>query len=393
MRNHGDNLLLGFFGFSLLILLASIVYRENPSTSLNEEKVHRESPSTGLNEEKVHRESPSTGLNEEKVHRESPSTGLNEEKVHKENPSSGSNEEKVHRENSAAGLSEDLLNMNPDILIDHFSMDTKVVLQRKISLESYDLEVETVTRWKLPGRLKEISGLAMTMDNRLLAHSDEKGVIYEIDYRKGAIVKAFQLADMKAPVAGDFEGIATVDDQVYLVTSSGRLYECSEGADGESVLYNIYTTGVGRDYEIEGLAYDSNRRALLLMCKSARREDLKEQLAIYHWSTDEKQLNEDAHVVIPVIEFSRHIGGKKFQPSGIERHPVSGNYFVVAARQRTIAEITPGARVVAAKQFPTEWHRQAEGITFAVDGTLIIADEGAGKKARLTLYPVSESRQ
>ena len=365
MQNRGDKLLLGFLGFSLLVFLLSMVYREDSLT--------------GLNEENLHKENPSTGLSEENLQKENSSTGLNEENLHKENP--------------LAGLTEDSSNMDPDIMIDHFLVDTRAVLQRKISLESYDLKVEAVKRWKLPGRLKEISGLAMTMDNRLLAHSDEKGVIYEIDYRNGSIENAFQLADMTAPVADDFEGIATVDHQVYLVTSSGRLYECNEGADGESVLYNIYTTGVGRDYEIEGLAYDANQRALLLMCKGSRRPDLKAELAIYHWSTDEKQLNEDAHVVIPVIEFSRHIGGKKFQPSGIERHPMSGNYFVVAARQTAIAEITPGGQVVAVKQFPARRHRQTEGITFAADGTLIIADEGAGKKARLTLYPVLKSRQ
>ena len=299
----------------------------------------------------------------------------------------------VYRDDSSAGLAEDSSDMNPDSSIARSSVDSKAALKGKISLESYDLKVKAATRWKLPGRLKEISGLAMTMDYRLLAHGDEKGVIYEIDYRNGLIVKAFQLADLTAPVADDFEGIATVGDQIYLVTSSGRLYECSEGAAGESVLYNIYATGVGRDCEIEGLAYDANRRTLLLMCKGSRRADLREQLAIYHWSTDKKQLSEDAHTVIPVIEFSRHIGGKKFQPSGIERHPVSGNYFVVAARQRAIAEITPSGQVVAAKQFPAQRHRQAEGITFAADDTLIIADEGAGKKARLTLFPVLKSRQ
>ena len=327
------------------------------------------------------------------VYREDPSTGLSEERVHREDPSAGLSEEKAHKENLSTGLNEDLSNMNPNFMIEHFLMNTKAVLQRKISLESYDLKVETATHWKLPGHLKEISGLAMTLDNRLLAHNDEKGVIYEIDYRNGTIIKAFQLADMKNTVNDDFEGIATADDQVYLVTSSGRIYEGSRGADGESVLYNIYATGVGRDYEIEGLAYDASQRVLLLMCKGSRREDLKEHLIIYHWSIDEKQLIEEAHIVIPVIEFTRHIRGKEFQPSGIERHPVSGNYFVIAARQRAIAEITPGGQVIAAKKFPAQWHRQTEGITFAADGTLIISDEGAGKKARLTLYPVSESQQ
>ena len=364
MQNHGNKLLLGFLVFSLLILLVSMVYREN-------------SP-TGLGEEKADKENPPTSLRQEKVDKENPPTGLGAEKANKENPS--------------AGLGEDVLNMNPDAMIDRFLMDRKAVSERKISLESYDLKAETATHWKLPGRLEEISGLAMTLDNHLLAHNDEKAVIHEIDYQKGAITKAFQLADMKNPVNDDFEGIATVNDQVYLVTSSGRIYEGSRGGDGESVLYNIYATGVGRDYEIEGLAYDASQSALLLMCKVPRRAALKEQLILYHWSLDKKQLIEDAHIIIPVIEFTRHIKGKEFQPSGIERHPVSGNYFVVAARQKAIAEITPSGQVIAAREFPMQWHRQPEGITFAADGTLIIADEGSGKKARLTLYPISENR-
>lgn len=347
MQSYGNKLLLGFLVFSLLILLASMVYRGNPPI------------------------------------------GLSEERVHKENPSANVDEEKIHKENPSIDSGADLLNMNPNTIIEHLLQDTQAVSQRKISLENYDLKAETATHWKLPGRLEEISGLAMTLDNHLMAHNDEKAVIHEIDYQNGAIVKAFQLSDMKNPVNDDFEGIATVNDQVYLVTSSGRIYEGSRGADEESVLYNIYATGVGRDYEIEGLAYDASLRALLLMCKGARRADLKEQLVLYRWSLDKKQLIEDAHIVIPVVEFTRHIEGKEFQPSGIERHPVSGNYFVVAARQKAIAEITPGGQVVAAKRLPAQWHRQPEGITFTADGTLIIADEGSGKKARLTLYPVS----
>ncbi len=350
MQTRGNKLLLGFLVFSLLILVVSIFYKEDRSGGLSEEKVKKENPSTGLAEEKVEEKNP------------------------------------------PVGSSEDLLKMNPDAMIDHLLGDTKAEKKKEISLESYDLKVEIATHWKLPGRLEEISGLAMTINNRLLAHDDEEGIIHEIDYRNGVIVKTFQLSDMKHPVNDDFEGIATVDDLVYLVTSSGRIYECNRGADGESVLYNIYSTGVGRDCEIEGLAYDASQQVLLLMCKNARREDLKEHLVIYHWPIDVKQLNEDAHIVIPVIEFARHIDEKEFQPSGIEKHPVSGNYFVVAARQRAIAEVTPGGQVVGVKPFPDQLHRQPEGITFAKDGALIIADEGVGRKARLTLYPVSENQ-
>ena len=342
MQNRGNKVLLGFLGLGLFVYLLSMGYEENASADLGED-------SSSI--------APDTSM--------------------------------VRPLPDTVAVSQ----RDPDTSMVRPLPDTMAVVQRNISLASYSLAAETATHWKLPGRLAEISGLAMTMDNRLLAHNDEKGVVYEIDYRSGSIVKAFQLADMAAPVADDFEGIATVDDQIYLVTSAGRLYECGEGADGESVLFNTYATGVGRECEIEGLAYDESQRALVLMCKGSRRADLEGQLGIYHWSIDEKQLIEDAHTVIPVIEFSRHIGGKKFQPSGIERHPVSGNYFVVGARQGAIAEITPSGKVVAAKQFSAQWHRQAEGITFAADGALIVADEGAGRKARLTLYPVSSSRR
>ncbi len=267
--------------------------------------------------------------------------------------------------------------------------DTTRITPEIILLESYNLNAETATRWKLPNHLREISGLAMTPDNRLLAHNDEKGVVFEIDYRNGSIVKSFALTDQGAPVSDDFEGIAVADGRIYLVTSSGRVYECSEGGDGETVLFNVYTTGIGRDCEIEGLAYNPDQRALILMCKNPRSANQKGLLTLYHWSIDTRQLVEDAHVAIPIAGFSHRIKSKSFHPSGIERHPQSGNYFIVASRESAIAEITPNGEVIAVMKFPAKWHRQVEGITFSNEQTLIVADEGAGKRARLTLYPIS----
>ncbi len=372
MKNHTDKFLLGFLGFGILLYLLSMGY--DPSSGPDTPTVRPLADTTA-----VLISPESYTLNEETA--SDTSIIL---------PMADTMAVLDYEEDSSSDFSR-----NPsdtDTLTNRPLADTMAAVQRKISLESYTLNEETATHWKLPEHLEEISGLAMTRDNRLLAHNDERGIIFEIDYQNGSIAKAFQLTDMKTPVASDFEGIVTTDEQIYLVTSSGRLYACREGTAGESVLFNVYTTGVGRDCEIEGLAYDESKRALLMMCKDARSADMVGQLAVYHWSIDEKQLIKDAHTAIPVVEFARHIKGKKFQPSGIERHPISGNYFIVAARQGAIAEITPGGKVIAVREFPAQWHRQAEGITFAADGTLIIADEGAGKRARLTLYPVSDSQ-
>ena len=388
MKNHTDKFLLGFFGFGILLYLLSMGYGGDPSSDFSGNSSNTDPDTSILDTSTVLPLADTTA-----VLISPESYTLNEETASDTSiilPMADTMavvEGKISPESYT--LNEETASDTPT---DRPLADTMAVVQRKISLESYTLNEETATHWKLSEHLEEISGLAMTRDNRLLAHNDERGVIFEINYQKGSIVKSFQLTDMKNPVASDFEGIATIGNQIYLVTSSGRLYECREGTAGESVLFNVYTTGVGRDCEIEGLAYDESQRTLLLMCKDARSADMEGKVAVYHWSIDEKQLKKDEHTAIPVDEFARHIKGKKFQPSGIERHPISGNYFIIAARQGAIAEITPGGQILAVREFPAQWHRQAEGITFDVDGTLIIADEGAGKRARLTLYPVSDSQ-
>lgn len=269
---------------------------------------------------------------------------------------------------------------------------TSRIPQTGVSLEDYALQPGSATHWELPGRLREISGLATTGDHRLLAHDDEVGVVFELDYRDGSIVKEFQLAETRDPVADDFEGIAVADGLIYLVTSAGRVYESREGADGESVPYRVYATGVGRECEIEGLARDPGGRELLLMCKEARSEGLRDRLAMYRWSIDEKRLSADSPTIVPVGDFARRVGSDRYHPSGIERHPVSGNYFVIAARQGAIAEVAPAGEVLAAKRFTAGWHRQIEGIAFGADGALIVADEGGRGRAILTVYPKQAGR-
>lgn len=262
-----------------------------------------------------------------------------------------------------------------------------------LTLAQYDLE-KPAQHFKLPKRLREISGLARLGTNRLLAHDDERGVVFEIDPRTGAIVKTFALSDRRAPVADDFEGIAAAEGRLYLVSSAGRLYEFGAGADGETVLYNLYTTGIGRDHEIEGLAYDPDQRVLLLISKNARNPQLADHIAIYRWSLDTKQLVAAGPLLIPTATLSHRINSKQFQPSGIERHPRSGTYFVVAARQCAIAEITPQGQVLTVAKLAAKRHPQAEGIAFTADHALVISDEGASKRkhATLTVYPVAKAQ-
>ena len=77
-------------------------------------------------------------------------------------------------------------------------------------------------QWSLPKRLDEISGLALTSDERLLAMTDEVAVIYEIDYSAGGLVKAF----------GSRNGI-------YAIHPSGALHYFECFSDGRIAGYMI----------------------------------------------------------------------------------------------------------------------------------------------------------
>ena len=263
------------------------------------------------------------------------------------------------------------------------------------SLGRYVFESEPVAQWRLPGRLREISGLTITPDNRLLGHDDEKAIIYEIDYVAGELVKSWAFG--YPTTMDDFEGIAVADGRVFLITSAGRLYEGAEGDDGDRVLYNTYelglrhdhTSSLGRQCEIEGLEFDPDDRTFLILCKTPRVEELGGYVTIFRWSLDRKAVVEDATMMIPLDRFTNPLQEKRFQPSGIARDPLTGNYYLVAAQQAAIAEITPEGDVVAVAHLSGELHKQAEGVAFAADATLIIGDEGGGKRARLTLYQPS----
>ncbi len=250
------------------------------------------------------------------------------------------------------------------------------------SLEEYDFA--SPDAWtELPARLREISGLASTPDGRLFAHDDESAVIYEIDPSAGRPLKAWALGEVT--VRGDFEGLAVAGDRFFLVSSDGRLYEAVEGGDGERVGFHLHETGVGRRCEVEGLAHDPVGRALVLACKTPRDRGLAGFVALFRWSLDRRR-TEARVTLISIASLAEGIPGRGFHPSGIERHPERGTYFLVAARENAIAEVTRSGLVRAVAALPGRAHRQAEGVTFGPGGALYLADEGGNRRGRLTRY-------
>ncbi len=248
-----------------------------------------------------------------------------------------------------------------------------------LRINGLDYPPEQVVQFKLPGLLREISGLAVDANDRLFAHGDEFGVIFLIDYEAGKITKRFQMGEK--PVRDDFEGIAVSPEHIYLVTSNGTIYETSEGSDAAVVGYRKYPAQL--DCEIEGLTYVDSNHELFATCKTLKKG--KRGIKVYRWSIDEHRYASE-----PVVHLRRKqllaTGFKDYQPSGITLL-APGRILLVASKQKAFIVIDLEDSSVTAIDFSLpEIHSQAEGIAITSDGNLIIADEGKNKKGRLSVY-------
>lgn len=251
-------------------------------------------------------------------------------------------------------------------------------------LDRYDFSREGGKQEKLPRVLEEISGLAVTEAGHVLAHNDERAVIYQLDPPTGEVIKAFSAGI--GGIRGDFEGIASAGSRLFLMTSSGQILETREGADGDAVSYRMHRTGLEALCEFEGLAYDAHTHSLLLPCKETRTREFASHLVVLEVKLDPVRPYPVPRIFIPLQELEAMDLGDTFHPSAVEIHPGTGGAVLISAREETILETSAQGTLVGGRELRRKSHPQPEGVTFLPDGTLLLADEGQGKRGRLTRY-------
>lgn len=263
-------------------------------------------------------------------------------------------------------------------------------------LGRYDLAGEPSWQTRLPKDLDEISGLAFSPDGRLFAHGDQDATIWQLDARSGKRLKTFSVASSdhdpdlgkkggKGTLTGDFEDIQIVGDRFFLIASNGVLIEFREGADGGSVPYTAHDTGLGRTCEIEGLAHEPASRSLLILCKIPHQDAYKEQIVIFAWSLDGATTDTTPEIRVDYSKLSG-TGASKFHGSALTFAPDGKSLVLVAGPQEAFAELSLSGAVLSSGGLDRKFHRQPEGLAFAPDGTLLVSDEGAGKRATLSGY-------
>lgn len=278
-------------------------------------------------------------------------------------------------------------------------MDTKQNDSLALFQLPYQLTAPDET-FELPGRLVEISGLTMSSSKeQLYAVQDEEGLVFQINKTDGKVLK-----ETKFWKNGDYEGIEVVGDRLYVVKSTGTIYEISDfGTEEQKVVkYNTFLT---RENDVEGLGYDPKQNALLIACKGIPAtgesfEKARLKKAIYSFDLAKKELKTKPCFVISLetihrflkttsleknveklISFFQPNQNLTFNPSALAVHPISSNIYLLSSSKKIIIVLNPDGQIIHISRLKKKVHRQPEGLAFDDDGTLYLANEGKTGKA------------
>src|SRR5262249_24191164 len=131
--------------------------------------------------------------------------------------------------------------------------------------------------------------------------NDEKGKVYIYDVRKDELKQGVDFGKK-----GDYEGIANVNDTVYVLSSHGKLYQIT-GFETSDQKTNEFKTRLDEKSDVEGLCYDPKFNRLLLACKKDPGNGLKGVRAIYSFDLKTMQLSEQPVYTIKLEELKNFL--------------------------------------------------------------------------------------
>ncbi len=251
--------------------------------------------------------------------------------------------------------------------------------------------------------LNEISGLTIAKDGQSLwAVQDEKGKLYQLDIKNGEVLR-----DIKFHKAGDYEGIEVVGDDVFVVKSTGTIYQVKNAGTNEQTMTK-FNGFLSRENDVEGLGYDAANGRLLLACKGVPAtgesfEEIRYKKVIYSFDLKNSNLNDQPTYSIQLERICKYLDQNKtlkqyeklktffnagkenltFNPSAIAVHPHSKHIYILSSVGKVLIMLDSKGKIIGIEKMDKSIHRQPEGIAFAADGTLYIANEGKGGKARI----------
>jgi uncharacterized protein YjiK len=261
------------------------------------------------------------------------------------------------------------------------------VTEVKNQSSSYIPSLKVVKRWDLPVVLKEISGIASIDSIRFACVQDEVGSIFIYNIATSTIQEEIPFA-----TAGDYEGIALVNDTAWVLRADGKLFEVNT-LYSKATVTTEYNTPLTANHNVEGLCFDKTNNRLLLAIKNSEPGG-KTYKGVYAFDLKTKTMSAEPTFKIDMRQELKS-GNKKrsfeIMPSGIAIHPQTKDMYVTDGRNSMLLILDASGGFKNLYDLNSKEFNQPEGITFHPNGEMYISNEGAkGGGNILKVEPVQE---
>ncbi len=260
-------------------------------------------------------------------------------------------------------------------------------------------------KYVLQHNLSEVSGLSIISADEVALIDDEKGSVFYYNLKQSATMREVSFSK-----DGDYEDLKVTGDTAYVLRSDGTLYELKNlQKGGESIVTTKFNTGLSKENNTEGLAYDDKRGMLLIACKGkpaikSSGEDYKDKKAIYGFNLETKQLSEKPIILIDevavrkmtysirknaidkIIHFYSKNRQSDFEPSGLAVHPINRDLYVLSSVGKLLVILDPQGKLKHVVKLPPQLFKQPEGIAFDLSGNMYISNEGRKGKGNILKF-------
>ncbi len=244
----------------------------------------------------------------------------------------------------------------------------------------YNLKQPSVV-WKMPKKLKEISGIAIIKNQKIVCNNDEDGDIFIYDLKNKKVEKTILFAKK-----GDYEDIAIKENIAFVLRSEGTIFEVKNYMKNpQSIKHKTFLTKID---DTEGLFYDASKNRLLIACKgNSSSKKGKGSRLVYEFLLEDKQLNPKPVLTLSQKEIrSKYNIKNHFAPSGIAIHPITKNIYILSSVGKMLVECTPKGKLQKVYNLNYSHFQQPEGIHFDLNGDLYISNEAKGGKANILKF-------
>jgi hypothetical protein len=252
--------------------------------------------------------------------------------------------------------------------------------------------------YNLPPVLLEISGLTTINASTVACVQDEYGIVFFYDLNEAEVKRTLVFG-----TGGDYEDIARAGGTLYVMRSDELLVEIRNyvSENFETASYMAKMPGSNA----ESLCYDTNNNRLLMMPREVSDNDKnnKNFRFVYAFDLRTKEISED-----PVISFDIKKTGKfamdhdinvpmkgkkgdrkpdiRMKTSAMAINPVNNRLYVLSGPERLLFVFDRDGKIIWLERLDKDLFPQPEGITFLVNGDMLISNEGRNKVPTLLLF-------